>query len=88
MRQLFVIHTSLTATLQGLSQFYFSYENQKNQIPVKVVYISPEAEYMPPLVYSRENSDKIVFRIKAAAEKALQLIQGEHVIVTVGVNDD
>lgn len=31
----------------------------------KITYISPEAEYIPPLVYSRENSDKIVFRIKA-----------------------
>lgn len=28
-------------------------------------YISPEAEYLPPLVYSRDNNDKIVFRIKA-----------------------
>ena len=28
-------------------------------------YISPEAEYLPPLVYSRDNYDKLVFRIKA-----------------------
>ncbi|MGQ3887873.1 HlyD family secretion protein [Legionella sp. CNM-1927-20] len=30
-----------------------------------VNYISPEAEYLPPLVYSRENAAKLVFRIKA-----------------------
>ncbi|WP_019215981.1 HlyD family secretion protein, partial [Legionella tunisiensis] len=28
-------------------------------------YISPEAQYIPPLVYSRDNNDKLVFRIKA-----------------------
>lgn len=31
----------------------------------KVVYISPEVEYMPPVVYSRDNQNKLVFRIKA-----------------------
>lgn len=30
-----------------------------------ISYISPEAQYLPPLVYSRENNDKLVFRIKA-----------------------
>ena len=31
----------------------------------QIIYISPEAEYVPPLVYSRENEDNLVFRIKA-----------------------
>ncbi|MCH9689755.1 MAG: HlyD family efflux transporter periplasmic adaptor subunit, partial [Gammaproteobacteria bacterium] len=31
----------------------------------KIAYISPEAEYVPPLVYSRDNHDKLVFRVRA-----------------------
>ncbi|WP_419420101.1 HlyD family secretion protein [Legionella sp. D16C41] len=37
--------------------------NQASQATIS--YISPEAEYLPPLVYSRENDNKLVFRIKA-----------------------
>lgn len=42
-------------------------------------YISPEAEYIPPLVYSRENSDKVVFRIKAKIVDPLQFKPGQPV---------
>ncbi len=42
-------------------------------------YISPEAEYIPPLVYSRENSDKIVFRIKAKIVDPLPFKPGQPV---------
>ncbi len=31
----------------------------------QIVFISPEAEYVPPLVYSRKNYDKLVFRVQA-----------------------
>ncbi len=32
---------------------------------VEVSYISPEAEYTPPVIYSRETRDKLVYRIEA-----------------------
>lgn len=31
----------------------------------KISYISPQAEYTPPVIYSRENNYKLVYRIKA-----------------------
>jgi len=46
-------------------------------------YISPEAEYVPPLVYSRENRDKLVFRIKAVIKNASAFKPGQPVVVTV-----
>lgn len=55
--------------------------SKKNQAQVQ--YISPEAEYLPPLVYSRENMDKLVFRIKATMDKADQFKPGQPVVVTV-----
>lgn len=46
-------------------------------------YVSPEAEYLPPLVYSRENSDKLVFRIHAQVKNPLQFKPGQPVIVSI-----
>lgn len=40
-------------------------------------YISPDAEYLPPLVYSRDNSDKLVFRIQASLEEARKYKPGQ-----------
>lgn len=48
-----------------------------------VSYISPEAEYIPPLIYSRDNQDKIVFRVKAIPEKPTLFKPGQPVIVKV-----
>jgi len=45
-------------------EYTFMGENKSHKI-AKLIYISPEAEYLPPLVYSRDNANKIVFKIKA-----------------------
>ena len=55
--------------------------SKKNQAQIQ--YISPEAEYVPPLVYSRENMDKLVFRVKASIHDADQFKPGQPVVVTV-----
>ncbi|MDF1677860.1 MAG: HlyD family efflux transporter periplasmic adaptor subunit [Legionellaceae bacterium] len=47
-----------------------------------IEYISPEAEYVPPLVYSRENYDKLVFRVKARPEHPELFKPGQPVTVT------
>ena len=52
----------------------------------KIQYISPEAEYLPPLVYSRQNMDKLVFRIKATMPHPEQFKPGQPVVVTVPVH--
>lgn len=49
----------------------------------KISYISPEAEYAPPLVYSRENDAKLVFRVKAHINDPSQLKPGQPVTVTL-----
>ncbi len=69
-------------------EIYFSYETQTEKQRAKIIYVSPEAEYMPPLVYSRSNSDKIVFRIKANILSHGRLIPGEPVIVSIGTSHD
>lgn len=55
--------------------------------PAKIEYISPEAEYVPPLVYSRDNSDHLVFRIRASISKAANFKPGQPVMVDVATHD-
>ena len=48
-----------------------------------ISYISPEAQYIPPLVYSRENNEKLVFRIKAKLNSFNRYKPGQPVMVFV-----
>lgn len=65
---------------QKITYFYL---NTKDNHTAIIDYISPKAEYMPPLVYSRDNFDKIVFRVKASVRGNNSLISGEPVTVIV-----
>lgn len=65
---------------------YRYFGDDKHTYFAKITYISPEAEYMPPLVYSRDNMDKIVFKIKSVAENEERLIPGLPVTVFVDQN--
>lgn len=49
----------------------------------KVVYVATIAEYMPPLVYSNENFDRLVFRVKAKILGMNSVFPGEPVTVNV-----
>jgi len=55
---------------------------EKNNAAV-VSYISPEVEYIPPLVYARDNYSKLVFRIKASISKPTLFKPGQPVMVTL-----
>lgn len=49
-----------------------------------ISYISPEVEYIPPVVYVRENYSKLVFRIKASIQnKPADFKPGQPVMVTL-----
>ncbi len=36
-----------------------------NAIPAKIRFIAPQAEYTPPVIYSRENRAKLVYLVEA-----------------------
>ncbi|MEE9451507.1 MAG: HlyD family efflux transporter periplasmic adaptor subunit [Gammaproteobacteria bacterium] len=54
----------------------------------KVYYISPQAEYTPPVVFSRENSAKYVFRIKAIPQQPADFHPGQPVYITIRVQQE
>lgn len=45
----------------------------ESDIEATVVFISPEAEYTPPVIYSEESREKLVYRIEAAFKLPLTL---------------
>jgi HlyD family secretion protein len=78
-KELASVHVNQTIT--------FDCDGCTKENKARISYISPEAEYIPPLVYSRENNDKLVFRIKAALNHPEQFKPGQPVIVMVPIHD-
>jgi HlyD family secretion protein len=54
-------------------------------VPAKVTYVSAEAEYTPPVIYSNETRSKLVFMIEARPDpaQAPNLHPGQPVVVTL-----
>ena len=67
-----------------------SYDGSKDTIPATVSYISPQSEYTPPVIYSRETRSKLVYMIEAvpAAEHAAALHPGQPVDVRLEHSND
>ncbi|MNQ66952.1 putative efflux pump membrane fusion protein [compost metagenome] len=54
-------------------------------IPVRIDYVSDQAEYTPPVIYSRESRSKLVYMVEArpAPEAAARLHPGQPVEATL-----
>jgi HlyD family secretion protein len=62
----------------------------KHSYTGKISFISPTAEYTPPVIYSNQTNDKMIFRIEAefANDIAIHLHPGQPVTVTYQVTHD
>ena len=65
----FVPETKIGAIHQGDS-VYVSVDGTDHPIVGTVSYISPQAEYTPPVIYSNESRSKLVFMIEAVFDPA------------------
>lgn len=54
-------------------------------VPARISFIAPQAEYTPPVIYSKESRAKLVFLVEAkpASEDAVRLHPGQPVDVTL-----
>ncbi len=79
----FVPEAELGKLQQGM-QLQATQQNGSKPIPVKVTFISPVAEYNPPVIYSNESRHRLVFRVEAtpAASEAVSLHPGQPVEVS------
>jgi len=57
----------------------------KEKISAKISFISPQTEYTPPVIYSNERRDKLVYRVEAmpSLSDAAKLHPGQPVMVEV-----
>lgn len=77
----FFIPLSLLNSIHRGQEISFLCYYCKEKSKATITYISPEAEFIPPLVYSRDNTEKLVFRIKARIHEPNQFKPGEPVTV-------
>jgi len=46
----------------------------QQKIDAKITYISKKAEYTPPIIYSKESRDKMVFLVEAKADQNVDFL--------------
>ncbi|WP_133140508.1 HlyD family secretion protein [Legionella genomosp. 1] len=79
----FFVPVELLAALKVGQKIEFLCDGCRTRAQALISYISPEAQYIPPLVYSRENTDKLVFRIKADLREFNEFKPGQPVTVFI-----
>lgn len=72
---------ALLATIHANNPVQVTVDGLKEPLNGRVSYISPKAEYTPPVIYSRESRDKLVFMVEATftPEIAARLHPGQPV---------
>lgn len=72
-KAIFFIPESLLGTIKINDLIKISYDSSKEPIQAKITYISTKAEYNPPILYSSEERQRLVFRVEATPEIKLPL---------------
>ena len=79
----FYIPEEQLATLKLNQRIYITCDECDNNITATISYISPQAEYTPPIIYSEKTRPKLVYRIEAkfSDKDALKLHPGQPISV-------
>lgn len=84
--EFFVPYSEMKNIALGKRVQYFYMDNDKDKYNAEISYVSSEAEYLPPLVYSKNNMDKIVFKVKAKALEMNELLPGLPITINIDAN--
>ncbi|WFS60877.1 HlyD family efflux transporter periplasmic adaptor subunit [Pseudodesulfovibrio thermohalotolerans] len=81
----FYVPETVVSKLQIGQQVNVNFDGAASPVEATVSYISPSAEYTPPVIYSSQSRAKLVFQLKAAPspKDAAKLHPGQPVDVTV-----
>ena len=82
----FFVPEPLVGSLKIGQPLTFTFDGHDGEIPAQISFISPQVEYTPPVIYSREARTKLVFLIEARpeAKNAARLHPGQPVDVHLG----
>ena len=70
----FFVAEKVLPTIHYNKQVFVSYDNAPKEILAKVSYIATSAEYTPPIIYSIQSRDKLVFMIEATFENLQEVL--------------
>lgn len=79
----FFVSSDMLQWLDVGQKITFSCQACQDKNTAIIHYISPKVEYAPPILYTRENSDKLVFRVKATIEEPAAFKPGQPVDIVV-----
>lgn len=65
---IFYIPERLFSRIKVGQQLYFNCDGCQRKTRAKVAYIASQAEYTPPIIYSKDSRDKLVYRVEAAID--------------------
>jgi HlyD family secretion protein len=87
-RLTFFIPETELATVHTGQTVYFSCDHCRGKTPASIYYISPEAEYTPPIIYSKNTRNKLVYQIRASIQEkvAPQFHPGQPVDIYIETN--
>lgn len=79
----FFVAEPVLATIHSGDRVALKCDGCASDLTATITYISPQAEYTPPLIYSEESHAKLVFLVEAkpSPEQAMRLNPGEPVTV-------
>ncbi len=82
---IFYINEPLLSEICLGQEVLVAHDQQNKKVTATISYISPTAEYTPPVIYSRENNQTLVFRIQATLppDELLSFHAGEPIDIYV-----
>ena len=83
LRVRFFVPEAVRATLAVGEAVEVSMSGREEPVEARINYLSPQPEFTPPVLYNRDNREKLVFMVEAtfAAETAVELHPGQPVEV-------
>jgi len=81
----FFVPQTIVGTLEKGQEVIITYDGAEKPVPTKISYISPSAEFTPPVIYSSESRAKLVFMVKSRPnlDDAVRLHPGQPVDATI-----
>lgn len=88
-KAIFYISESDLSAMKLGAEVHIQCDGCRTSYPARISFISPQAEYTPPVIYSEQTNSKLIYRIEAEfkSQDAIHLHPGQPIIVTYQLND-
>jgi HlyD family secretion protein len=79
----FFVPANQLSQLSYQQELEYQYYGDKAWKKAKINYISQTAEYMPPILYTQDHQDELVFRIRAQPDITQNMILGQPIKIRI-----